>query len=130
MVIVAVIAVLAVRTIAIAGPETAADQQRLANVIVPVVQLIISLTMLALIRNQVSVAVGQIEQAEQSETRLLQLAAAVHALVDALNAPAPVSYRTVRRSDPPPPPLASDREPLGDGVARISRVRLPRAARA
>lgn len=75
LVIVAVIATLVVKTVVVGGAEPPAEQQRLASMMTPVVQFIVSIATLGLIRNQVSVAVGQIEQAEQSEARRLRLTA-------------------------------------------------------
>jgi ABC-type transport system involved in cytochrome bd biosynthesis fused ATPase/permease subunit len=82
--IIGVVAILIVRGMVVAAGESAAEQQRLMNVVAPVAQLIVSLATFALIRNQVCVAVAQIGQAEHSEARLLQLAYAVHALDESL----------------------------------------------
>jgi len=83
--IVGVVAIVIGRGMIVAAGETAAEQQRLLNAVAPVAQLIVSLATFALIRNQVSVAVAQVGQAEQSEARLLQVAYAVHALDQSLN---------------------------------------------
>lgn len=75
--IVPVIVALITRAIMVASVEPAAAQDRLMNAIVPIVQFIVSLSTLALVRHQVSVAVEQIEQAEHNEARVLRLADAV-----------------------------------------------------
>jgi ABC-type transport system involved in cytochrome bd biosynthesis fused ATPase/permease subunit len=83
--VVGVVVIVIVRGLVVAAGETAAEQQRLMIAVAPVVQFVVSLATFALIRNQVSVAVAQIGQAEHSEARLLQLAYAVHALRESLN---------------------------------------------
>jgi len=70
----------------------------LMNVVAPVAQLIVSLATFALIRHQVSVAVAQIVQAEHGEARLLQLAFAVYALDESLNARVPAESRRYRKA--------------------------------
>ena len=86
--VVGVVGILIFRTIMVASAESFAGQGRIMSAMVPVAQFLVSLTTLALVRYQVSVAVGQIEQAEQTEARLLQLTAAVRALVETLRLPA------------------------------------------
>ena len=84
-----VVGMLIFRTIMVASAESLAGQERIMNAMVPVAQFLVSLTTLALVRYQVSVAVGQIEQAEQTEAHLVQLTAAVRASVDSLRLPVP-----------------------------------------
>jgi len=86
--VVGVVGILIFRTIMVASAESFAGQERIMNAMVPVAQFLVSLTTLALVRYQVSVAVGQIEQAEQTEAQLLQLTAAVRASVGTLRLPA------------------------------------------
>jgi NADH:ubiquinone oxidoreductase subunit 6 (subunit J) len=78
--IVGVVSVLVVRTIMLAGTESAAAQDRLMSAIIPIALLIVSLTTLALVRYHMSVAIRSLEQAEHTASRLLQLIAAVQAL--------------------------------------------------
>jgi hypothetical protein len=80
--IVGLVSVLIVRTLMLASTESAAAQDRLMSAIIPIALLIVSLTTLALVRYQMSVAVRNLEQAEHTASRLLQLVQAVHALED------------------------------------------------
>ena len=96
--IIGVVAILIVRGIVVAAGESAAEQQRLMNVIAPVAQLIVSLATFALISNQVSVAVAQIGQGEHTEARLLQLDFAVHALGESLNSPTRAESHRYRKA--------------------------------
>ena len=93
-VIVVFIAILVAAALTVGTGETAVERQRLMSVIEPFAQLLLSLATFVLIGNQVSVAVGQIEQAEESEARLLQLTAAARALL----AGSPKSSPTTERS--------------------------------
>jgi len=66
---VALIVVLVGRAVEIAGAEPVADQQRLISTILTFVQVIVTLATLALVRNQISVAVHQMEQSEEAGKR-------------------------------------------------------------
>jgi hypothetical protein len=75
--------ILIARAATFAGAQASGDQERLMNLIMTIVQFLVTVSTLVLVRHQVSVAVHQIEQTEVSELRLQQLTAAVCKLVDA-----------------------------------------------
>jgi ABC-type transport system involved in cytochrome bd biosynthesis fused ATPase/permease subunit len=96
-IVVAFVAVLIVRAVMVSSAEPAGDQQRLMSAVVTLVQFIVTLAALALIRNQISIAVRQIEQSAESEVRLVALTEAIHALAAAAPPrPVPPPARTVR----------------------------------
>jgi hypothetical protein len=94
--IVGVIAVLIASTVTVASTESPDARVRIVSAMAPIAQIIVSLATLALVRHQVSVAVGDIEQAEQTESRLLQLTAAIRVLLE------PRRRHVVRRKDSAP----------------------------
>ncbi len=84
--IVGIVVILVARSLMVAITESPTAQSRLMNAIFPVAQLIVSLATLALVHHQTSLAVRQMEQAEQTDTRISNLTEAVHALVEAQTA--------------------------------------------
>jgi NADH:ubiquinone oxidoreductase subunit 6 (subunit J) len=85
--IVGIVAVLIASTVMVASTESPDARVRIVSAMAPVAQIIVALATLALVRHQVSVTVGDIEQAEQTESRLLQLTAAIRALMEVRRRP-------------------------------------------
>jgi hypothetical protein len=86
--IVGIVLVLTVSTIMVASSESPSAQARLMSAVIPVAQLIVSLATLALVQRQMSSAVRDVEQAEETASRLAELTDAVRVLQDAVRNPA------------------------------------------
>jgi uncharacterized membrane protein YkgB len=67
--IVTLIVIVVGRAVQVASAEPAVDRQRLITTILTIVQVIVTLATLVLVRNQVSVAVHQMEQLEETGSR-------------------------------------------------------------
>jgi hypothetical protein len=80
--IVGIVVALVAGTFVVARAESPDAQARILSATTPIAQFIVSLATLALVRHQVSVAVGDIEQAEQTEGRLLHLTAAMSVMLE------------------------------------------------